>query len=265
LLQTQYNISAGVNALLGWRIAVLKTRYGKGRTNVSLNQIEAILRLRAKREATNKLAFKDRAALLLSALAVVISASVAYFSFLRQSDDLRVIINSLSPTRVEADRSIMPIEGDELIFINSGNRAAVVSRIGLFTVSLPLEGQETATITIKRELCLQHGRLWFEYDTEPLIVRPGEILWKKTQIKPDSTNQELTPFNTRVLRPFQIGEGKAAVICLVFRVSTPDTDNKSSAVILFGAVYKDNFVNITRIFNSEELSPVTLIKRRQPF
>jgi hypothetical protein len=76
--------------------------------------------------------FKDWASLTFSLLALTISAGSAYFSIIRQVDDLRVLIDGVLIVRPEKGTGNITIETDQsLNFANLGNRPIAVPIINI--------------------------------------------------------------------------------------------------------------------------------------
>src|SRR5690348_14263151 len=78
--------------------------------------------------APQRMPFKDKLTTALAVAAFVISAGSAYLNLIQQTDDLRVILSEpfvFRPTVREGRLWLLPSEKN-LVFVNRGNRAAVV-------------------------------------------------------------------------------------------------------------------------------------------
>jgi len=163
---------------------------------------------------------KDWITGILAFLALVVSAATAYYTTIRQADDLRVV-SSLEPVVIIDDRGKLGVSGQqEITFINSGNRDAAVTGVTLVVFKLMgppsansqcNEGKQVASLV---------------YEVEPFIIVPGGIMVKKFDrtLFPqlwmtDNIDSNLKHF---VLGDSLFGKGEVVFTCLRLTVTTPD-------------------------------------------
>lgn len=163
-------------------------------------------------------------------LALALSGGTAYLSLLRQEDDLRMALSSLSEAYIYFPRTHTSIRGTVYItIINSGNRAASVNSIGL-RVSQPGDiawesafGRFASSIDCKSNYEL-------EYDAPPFVVAPGEIVVKLIEFRPDrflalslSNGVMEIPLSAANKQRATFGGRPHVNLCMVLSVVTPDS------------------------------------------
>jgi hypothetical protein len=176
---------------------------------------------------------KDWITITLSSLALVISASSAYYNILRQQDDLRVVIGEAPGIFYDTNaRNIAIIGGQGLTFINSGNRAAAIMNVSL-VIATPLKDENSPK-------CSTTSTYELRYLFEPFVMKPGELTVKSLQDMPIGS---IRPSDPRVrLLPHELFDIKLhdhIIICLFFEVETPSSFNAKVEVIL----YDTNFLS----------------------
>jgi hypothetical protein len=200
----------------------------------------------------NKLSIKDGLTITLSSLAFLVSVGSFYFSTVRQSDDLRVIITNVPGVSVVSNDRLSVGRGT-IVFINSGNRTAAVVRIAA-SILQPID---VAYAPTKGE-CGEEGgpgQHTLNYDQEPFSIKGPDIVTKnlafakdiKDIVESENATAELqadgslsipvTPENKRR------GQYEARV-CVLFRIATPRASEavRTASVFLYDVklVKEDN-------------------------
>ncbi|KZD22934.1 hypothetical protein A4A58_05875 [Tardiphaga robiniae] len=145
--------------------------------------------------------------------ALVFSALSLYFSVLRETDDLRLIVSKLPDVQLE-DRDHLSINNEfSLSLINGGNRPAVILRYTLLVDQGIDDGY-----------CSDRA-IWFHSDTAPIIVKAGEALSAGVELKgPDEESTQVKAAKGRWTIPIsdRSEEDFAHVrLCLELEVATP--------------------------------------------
>jgi hypothetical protein len=122
---------------------------------------------------TSTISPKDYLAITISLVALAISAFTAYFTVVRQTDDLRVISTEHPHVRFSADKARAYLGGTlSLSFINAGTRPAIIHKthivLYVFTEQ-KFEGFCPKTVRDDR-------RMVFETDMAPLVLRERDII-----------------------------------------------------------------------------------------
>jgi hypothetical protein len=119
-----------------------------------------------------RLAIKGSVAVILSVLALFVSAVTAYFNIFRTEENVSAIPVKVPFAQLESDDTlyIRPTDEAVVIFINSGNRPAVIRWVHLFY------GQP-ATKT-EFECAGAH----FATNLEPTVVKPNDVIVSKMRI-----------------------------------------------------------------------------------
>jgi hypothetical protein len=172
---------------------------------------------------------KDWVTGILALLALVVSAATAYYTALRQADDLRVV-SSLEPVVIIDDKGKLGISGrQEITFINSGNRDIAVT--GATLVIFKLAGPPSANSQCNEGTQVAS----LVYEVEPsILLKAGEIVVKKFDATlfpqlwvTDSHDSNLKYF---VLGHSLFGKGEVAFTCLRLTVTTPEMMNDHALV-----------------------------------
>jgi hypothetical protein len=168
---------------------------------------------------------KDWLTIPMSMAALCVSITVAYLT-LRQTDDVRLILghigNSIG-TRVTAKGTVAVWANHDATFINSGNRAAAVT-----FVRLKIFGGWTGPPTD-----CNVDMFVLEYDFEPFVIRPGEIILRKLQLNAKQLHGEVK--DGMVYMQFAEIEGESAnfIFCISVNVLTPDNLTEEITTRLF--------------------------------
>jgi hypothetical protein len=152
---------------------------------------------------------KDALTLLISAAALLLSAGTAYFTLIRQTEKLALVVQSLPLRRTFTEQSVDLTTGDgTLVFTNLGTRPiTVVSAEMFFEPANDCRGWES----------------WnFDVTFRPLIVKPAESLTRT--IRPTRSRgsaSELTEGAKIFELPFNLAEQKFYNACLRLEMTTP--------------------------------------------
>jgi hypothetical protein len=119
----------------------------------------------------------DLIAIGISCAAFILSASTSYFSLLRVSDDVRLVISGMPQMNLDWKQRTFEIERPQkFLFINAGTRAVSINSIYL-KVAQPKAENEAFEKDCKK------GEVEFVYyDSDPFVVRAGEMLTKQTNL-----------------------------------------------------------------------------------
>jgi hypothetical protein len=145
--------------------------------------------------------------------ALLLSALSLYFSVLRETDDLRLIVSELPDVQLEDRDHLSMNDNFSLSLINGGNRPAVILRYTL----LVDQGMDDG-------YCSDRA-IWFYSDTAPIIVKAGEALSAGVKLRgPDAHGSQVKAANGRWTIPIsdRSEEDFAHVrLCLELEVATP--------------------------------------------
>jgi hypothetical protein len=188
-----------------------------------------------EKTAASALKLKDWAALSISFLALAISGGNAYFSTLRLEDHLSVIFTN-APLAFwnDDDHLVVPPENLEAtaIFINSGNRGAIVISLDLFFVQYS---------QAKPDYCANYvygNGATFSTDFTPLVVREKEVTSKKVKIASFHGGQNVQKDKEGAYY-FPIDGAKVdknvvqVSVCAAIRVATPSIALHDTSVFAF--------------------------------
>src|SRR6202521_5599200 len=179
------------------------------------------------------MAAKDWVSGTLSAMALLVSVSVAYLTIFQQRDDLRVSFAHDVPT-IGFDHKTNKIRvavDHKVTLINSGNRAVAVRDVGLSIVQS--KNIDSRFSIENSDVCFSGTTEDFQYKMGSFVVGPGEIVIKRAQL-----DLAEVPANKREggellvdLSDENKGQAKYYVIaCVVFILITPDSDTDLVAV-----------------------------------
>jgi hypothetical protein len=171
---------------------------------------------------SEKLGFKDKVSLIASLVALALSLATAFWTTARISEDVSVVVRGPQLAhRVDKANGKVLVDGDasDLVFINTGNRPAVILdvQIGFLTA----EGEKSCRDT--------KSDTRFTTSFKPLVVKDGEI--GTTTVKIDSVESLNSPSPKGKTPPsnnsFYVDASVAkkssidAVSCLIVELSTP--------------------------------------------
>jgi hypothetical protein len=165
---------------------------------------------------TTTKAGKDAVTLTISIFALIISALSAYWTIIRQVDDLRVVISGAPKAIYKDDHTIeFWITNGNLTFTNLGNRsAAVVS--ALLNIKLPGSNGDK---------CTEGGNSWL-LDVSAVVIKAGDISVQSTRLAKGNDNPILYPVE------FRTGENVNIETCMIFNVITPDNTAIEKKVLI---------------------------------
>jgi hypothetical protein len=122
---------------------------------------------------------KDWVAILVSIAALVISAGTAYFSLVRQSEQLRVFVGDAIPFLTRTDDGRLQLEGNlDIAFMNTGTRPIIVLSVDLVIDDIP-EGKDGGRKSCDRIF----GGLPFDVDS--FVVKEKESVAKLLKLRFD--------------------------------------------------------------------------------
>jgi hypothetical protein len=177
-------------------------------------------------------------------LALTISASSLYLTLVRKSDDIRVVVGHPEPMSIGGAGSQINLRGSDqtLIFINSGNRAAVINEV---TLLLWFQSEKTGPPTCSKPASWP---IALSYDFAPLVIKPGEITsisinkFKTTKSIEETSKKDRKleyEVSDGALKAFTVvpepAFGDLVVACQSFQVILPDSESHSANLLLGGA------------------------------
>jgi hypothetical protein len=207
---------------------------------------------------------KDWITLTLSILAFGISAGSAYYNIVRQSDHVRILIHTTPFITLDQDRTRFAAEPNEtVLFINSGNRTAAITAVDLRV------DQDRA----KPEECGATAGIQLEYDIEPLVLKPGEIVAKTMKLKgkrpPEYIGVDPLAVNANGFVTFPVSNENMARdtlwirVCMEIWVVTPDEYRSFTQIELYRSEIDINGQYILPTFKSSGWinEPRSLVQR----
>jgi hypothetical protein len=206
-------------------------------------------------------------------LALTLSALSTYQTMIRKADDLRVVVSTTPLMRIKtgedgAARLHLSKPTQNLVLINSGNRAAAISSIALH-LWFQSNGRPTCDGTHVPKVSL-----FLFYDFVPQVIKPGEMTSLSVEkvkrieatpriAKADESGDELMWDISAGSKPT---DGDIMVSCLSFLVILPDSGSKHVDLLLG---YAENQMLSTpgelafydRTFTRSHFSPAILVKQ----
>jgi hypothetical protein len=145
----------------------------------------------SKSSDKNKMALKDWVTLSLSLMALLISGVTAYFSIIRQVDDLRVIVEGSAYEDHDKDEirvsTKIPLT---MTFANLGNRPAAVTSMWLWL-------NQPKTYDERQECFGEQPKIQAGFDVQPFIVEGGKIATQIASIKAEKFSVDISEDNHR--------------------------------------------------------------------
>jgi hypothetical protein len=186
------------------------------------------------------MAAKDWLSIGLSAIALVTSAGTAYFTNIRQTDILRLEVNSSPVLSMDRTSGRLSIKGDLRFFlINAGTRPAVVSGLHLDIGEPDKDGKCAGTR--------------FDAELEAFVVGSQDIVAKQAHFKPSkSENDVLTEGDEMTFPPRSLVAGKSSgAMCVSAEITTPSHTGETRGVSLVTYSFeKEHGGSISRIIRS---------------
>lgn len=225
------------------------------------------------REANWRDALKDFAPLVLSCIALVISAATALFTVVLQLDDLRVVVGSRPQLSID-DKDIMITGRQELTLINSGTRAIALNSLAAVAYRLrslddkyrdcippdsePAHDTEDAPAPRRVDYRIP-------LDFTPVVLKPGDI-----------TVVSATPVARGFWKPrirggieipigwYKPREDDVFLVCLYLYVVTPDsvTTRWNRPLFLVPVSSQVELKQGEELFDKER--PMSVLKRISP-
>jgi hypothetical protein len=160
---------------------------------------------------------------------LIISATTAYYSILFASDEIRILVERGPDVSVDVTgRRILFAGTQKLVFINGGNRAAVINRLGVvFARAAPHR-------TLLNQ-CSGGANVELYTDMAPFVIKPGEIIQVEAKISQKQGQPVEGLPETRAV-PFKevIPEkGDRVQICLRIALATVEDYREALPVVLF--------------------------------
>jgi hypothetical protein len=161
---------------------------------------------------------RDWLAISISLVSVVIAAGSASYNILFHQDDIRLVVgNALNVSRDKQEFNLDRLQ--ELTFINSGNRPAVVSEVYGKLVLARGTGSEQSQC--EENLSLAKNIL---LDGSPVVLKPGEIqIWQaKVNISyPWKMDGNVVRYHEDDARE----AGEKHIVCVELYATTPDSSS----------------------------------------
>jgi hypothetical protein len=154
----------------------------------------------------------------------LIAGGVAYFTIVRQVDDVRVVIGD--PPQVYVTRKVLEASGEqELTFMNAGNRNAAVSSIKAMATKME-KGQT------ELPKCETEETFPIFFKTDSFGIKPGEVIVVKLGLYEGYWKKKDEGFvgdNTF----FHFTDGDMFLACLSVSIATPDSFYRNKVIPAF--------------------------------
>jgi hypothetical protein len=128
----------------------------------------------------------NRLTISLSVAAFILSAFAFYTTSLRVVDDIRVIAGEMPFAEPDFEAKKFEIHGNRsrYVFINSGNRGAIISGITLKVA------QPTERFSLPDTGCNMPMAEIISYDVEAFLLKPGDLLTKGAALAIDTSTKK---------------------------------------------------------------------------
>jgi hypothetical protein len=201
-----------------------------------LRTLKAYLKHQGRPRSENAKAPRDKWALSISLLSIIISFGTLFFSFLLQRDHISIAVANIPEAMRAADGSVslLVFFDPEITFINSGNRPAAIT---YFAATAKLLAPGAPRRCNGQEL----GNIYTLPISIPnVVLKPGEITPVRVQIpKKDKGDSIDVPTDIYRSKP-----GDELLVCLQFDVVTPDSVSRVRTVpatlVTFDAHFGDD-------------------------
>lgn len=204
----------------------------------------------------------------LSVAAFVLSSLSFYVTGLRVTDDLRVVVGEMPFAIPDFAKKEFDISAERAryIFINAGSRTAIISGITLL-LAQPQEGSE-----LPASGCRMPKAHFTQYDLEPFVLRPGDMIAKDTiqQAKTTEARQKpLAQVTEADSVPFSDQNAKSKAIkfrmCIEVAFTTPSVESGVKTVNEFEDELDERVIGYGTLGSDKiiERSPVQLTKRNR--
>ena len=193
---------------------------------------------------------KDWISISISILALLIAGFTAYSTFLRQVDDLSVVIEGPRGFEIDKGTKNIVIRPDyTMTFTNAGTRGAMVQIFLALWQATEVKNQFD---------CDKLPLIWSNFDNDPFVVKPSEVLVQKVRFK-----DGILRAHSNDTKPPQ---GKVVMLtCAGFSVITPDSARKLIAIELDRSTF-DVKLGMPIVPEGDfdvDRPPTTLVKKRQ--
>jgi hypothetical protein len=175
---------------------------------------------------------KDWVTVVLSVFAFGISAIGLYVNLLRQTDDLRVVIDDIPEVNYSTEEGkdlpwiVIPAYPLQFTFINAGNRAAAVRSASIVIA----QGKSADTPRLKKCRDGDVGSIdGVDWDIKPFVLKPNDIFVVDMKFKDKTfSGRELNRDVYRVGMDWSQKSRKQYMfaVCLRFNVVTPDNNSE---------------------------------------
>jgi hypothetical protein len=120
-------------------------------------------------------------AILLSILALLVSAATAYFSVFRKVEELSLVVNHVPAVTINRSEEKIETSGSfEILFMNPGDRAIAVLNMNIALGQTSYKRADPPDIERPCETERDHTE-WEPVEFEPIIVEAGKVLPKKIE------------------------------------------------------------------------------------
>lgn len=197
-------------------------------------------RVRRERMLEGGMGAKDWLSIVLSVVALLTSAGTAYFTNMRQTDILRLEVNTSPILSMDNSTARLSLKGDLVFFlINAGSRPAVVSALHLNVGEIDKNGK-----------C---GGTKFDAGMDAFVVPAKDIVSKRVRFKPGRTTKaELVESGDEISFAVEpSAEGKSAgAMCVTAQITTPSRSGTSNDVRLLTYNFDKEGGSTSRIVSS---------------
>ena len=119
---------------------------------------------------------KDFAPIVIASLAFLLSIGQAYYTVVRQKDDVRAVVTQFPYAVTDSTAHSIAVEGaGTLTFANTGNISDAI-----LLAALTIVQPATLDTTVEKELC-SDVHVQVNYDFEPIVLKPGEIVTRRIE------------------------------------------------------------------------------------
>ncbi len=167
----------------------------------------------------------DWLAIGISLFSLSISGLTAYVNILMKNDDVQ-LVPGYSVGLYREEKGDLLLDGQQqLTFLNAGNRAAVIVRIGMTAFK---RSDDKAANQICKEEKESDLAIYLFFDGKPVVVKPGEI--QVIELKPIALFPWQKAPDQQFRYPRVLLGGKASdfyLVCLEVVVTAPDSPSKT--------------------------------------
>jgi hypothetical protein len=164
---------------------------------------------------------KDWITIVLAVLAFGLSSITAYYGFIRTTDEISVVMETIPFIDVmREEKKVVVTRSLRLLFINSGSRPAII-----LGVDVQVDETDLDKGPLTRKACEGDvPRRWLGTTLEPFVIKEKEIIEKRFEVAP-SMESKVGEQKINVVLPtpqwFGPQSSYAGRLCLTFRLVTP--------------------------------------------